>query len=337
MGYARFLGRRSVYLLFQVVGIVTIVFFLIRLVPGNPAEFLAGAKASKETIAGIESRLGLDKSLPVQYAYFWRGLVQGDLGDSIFTGHPVVQDLKFRVPATLELTLVSIILCVLIGVPLGIYAALRKGGVVEKIVAGYGLLTGGLPDFWLALILVFVFFFLLRWAPPPLGRLGALGTPPRSITGFYLVDSALTGNWATFRLAASHIALPVLTLVIIYTGNIVKMTRSSMEEVAGSDFMDYARACGLPGSTMIRYQLRNALAPVVTVIAFTNGFLLGGIVLVETVFSWGGVGEYAVQSVTQADYWPLQGFVLVAAAFMALNYLLLDLVYALIDRRVRIA
>ena len=336
MGFLKFLGRRTVYLCFQVVGIVTIAFFLVRIAPGNPAVFLAGLAANEETIGKIEHQLGLDKPLPVQYAYFWRDLMRGDLGVSLFTGQPVIQDLKWRVPATLELTVLSVILCVITGVPLGIFVALRKGGVAERIVFGYGMLTGGIPDFWLGLILVFVFFFLLRWAPAPMGRLGVMASPPETVTGFYLIDSALQGEWETFGVAAKHLALPVLTLVVVYMGLIVKMTRSSMEEVAGAEFMDYGRACGLPRSTMIRYQLRNALAPVVTVVAFTNGFLLGGTVLVETVFSWGGVGEYAVQSITQSDYWPLQGFVLVAAAFMAINYLILDLVYALIDPRVRV-
>jgi peptide/nickel transport system permease protein len=334
MAFLKFVGRRIFYLFFQILGVVTITFFLIRLIPGNPAQVLAGLSARKETIEAIERQLGLDKSLVVQYAYFLRDITRGELGDSIFTGYPVVDDLKQRIPATLELTVTSIFLAVIVGVPLGIYVALRKGGIAERVVFIYGMLTGALPDFWLGLILIFIFFFLLSWAPAPLGRLGALGQPPERVTGLFLVDSILQGDWDTFKVAARHLMLPVLTLVIVYMGNIVKMARSSMEEIAGSDFMDYARACGLPGSTMIRYQLRNALAPVVTVVAFTNGFLLGGAVLVETVFSWGGLGMYAVQSVTNSDYWPLQGFVLVAAIFMAANYLVLDIVYALIDPRV---
>jgi ABC-type dipeptide/oligopeptide/nickel transport system permease component len=334
MRFIKFLGRRVFYLSFQLVGVVTIAFFLIRIIPGNPAYALAGIGARKETVAEIERRLGLDKPLPVQYVYFWRDLSHGYLGESIITAQPVTQDLKQRIPATLELTLTSIIICVVVGTPLGLFVALRKGGVVEKIVFAYGMLTGGIPDFWLGLIFAFVFFFMLRWAPAPMGRLGVLANPPNTITGFYLVDSALQGNWEALGLAAAHLALPVLTLVVVYMGNIVKMARSSMEEVAGSEFMEYARACGLPRWTMIRYQLRNALAPVVTVVAFTNGFLLGGTVLVEKVFSWGGVGEYAIQSITNADYWPLQGFVLAAAGFMAINYLVLDILYAMIDPRV---
>ena len=336
MSLFKFLGRRTIYLFFQIVGVVTITFFLVRIIPGNPAQALAGMGASKESVESIERQLGLDQPLPVQYVYFWRDLLHGDLGDSLRTGQPVIEDLKQRVPATLELVLISMFFCIVIGIPLGIFVALRKGGILERIVFVYGMLAGGLPDFWLGLILVFIFFFLLGWVPSPLGRLGIGTPPPKTVTGFYLIDSALHGDWETFKVAAIHLVLPVATLVLVNMSQILKMTRSSMEEVAGSEFMEYARAYGFPRGPKLRYQLRNALAPVATVVAFTTGFLLAGSVLVETVFSWGGLGQYAVQSVVTADYWPLQGFVLVAAAFMAINYLTLDIVYALIDPRVRI-
>jgi peptide/nickel transport system permease protein len=317
------------------VGVVTLAFFLIRLIPGNPAQALAGPGANQETIASIEHQLGLDKPIPVQYAYFWRDLLHGYLGYSIYSGHPVTDDLRQRIPATLELTLTSMIIIVFVGVPLGIFVALRKRGIAERVVFAYGMLTGGLPDFWIGLIFIFVFFFLFRWAPSPMGRTGA-GAHLESMTGFVLIDAALQGKWDVFQLGVGHLILPVLTLVVVYMGQVVKMTRSCMEEVAGSDFMDYARACGLPRLVMIRYQLRNGLAPVVTSIAFTNGYLLGGTVLVETVFAWGGVGQYAVQSVICADYWPLQGFVLAAAVYMSVNYLLMDIIHALLDPRVRL-
>jgi peptide/nickel transport system permease protein len=226
--------------------------------------------------------------------------------------------------------------CVLIGIPLGILSATRKGSFYERGITFYSMLTGGLPDFWLGLILVFIFYYLLGIAPPPMGRMGISAIDLRVITGLNLVDSIIQGNWKAFEVAIRYLTLPVLTLVLVYTGNIIKMTRSSMEEVMESDFMDYARACGLPNKTVISYQLRNALSPVVTVIAFTNGYLLGGSVLVESVFSWGGMGQYAVQSVTQADYWPLQGFVLVAAMYMAINYLILDIVNMVIDPRIAV-
>jgi peptide/nickel transport system permease protein len=335
MRLTRFLLKRAFYLTLQLLGVVTITFFLVRLIPGNPAQALAGVGASPTSVAAIEKQLGLDQPLPVQYVIYLGNLVRGEFGDSIFTGQPVRQDLAQRLPATLELVTVSMLIAVAVGIPLGIYVALKRSGVVNKVVFGYGMLTGAVPDFWLGLIFVFVFFFLLRWAPPPMGRLGALGIPPDRITGSYLVDSILTGNMVTLRLSAAHLILPVLTLVLIYMGNIVKMARSSMTEVMQSDFIDYARACGLPRSTIIRYALRNALAPVATVVAFNYGFLLGGAVLVEAIFSWGGLGQYAVQSIVNSDYAPITGFVLVVALFMSIMYLLLDLVYALIDPRIQ--
>lgn len=337
MRYLKFFSRRILFLFIQLVGVTAVAFFIIRLIPGNPALALAGQKTDVETVAAIERRLGLDKPLPVQYAYFWRDILRGDLGNSIMTGQPVMMDLKSRLPATLEITLSAIVICIIVGIPLGIFAALRKGGFLEKSIFFYGMITGGLPDFWIGLVLIFVFFFLLHWVPAPMGRIGLFHQPPETVTGLYMIDSLIHGDWETFKVAVHHLILPVITLVAITMGSVVKMTRASMEEVAGSEFMDYARACGLSKWRLITYQLRNALAPIVTVIAFTNAQLLGGSVLVEVVFSWSGVGSYAVNAVNQADYWPLQGFVLLAAVFMAINYLVLDIVHILIDPKLELA
>ena len=335
MRFARFLVRRSLYLVLQLLGIVTITFFLVRMIPGNPAQAFAGVGARKETVEAIERQLGLDKPLPAQYLIYIKNLLQGEMGDSLYTGQPVLKDLAQRIPATFELITLSMLMAVSLGVPLGIYLALHRTGITNKIVFGYGMLTGALPDFWLGLILVFVFFFTLHWAPAPIGRIGVLDAPPMRVTGLYLVDSVIAGEWGTFKLSLHHLALPVITLVFIYMGNIVKMTRSSMEEVMQSDFIEYAQACGLPQGLIIRYALRNALAPVVTVIAFSYGFLLGGAVLVETVFSWGGLGQLAVQSLVNSDYAPITGFVLVVAVFMSVIWLTLDIVYAVLDPRIQ--
>jgi ABC-type dipeptide/oligopeptide/nickel transport system permease component len=330
----RFVALRLLYVAFQLLGVVTITFFLVHLLPGNPAESLAGVGASPRTIKAIEQQLGTDKPLPEQYVIYLNHVIHGQFGDSIFTGQTVLQDLGQRIPATLELVVLSMVLAVIIGIPLGIFAGLRPTSLLSRIVFVYGMLTGALPDFWLALILIFVFFFLFHLAPPPLGRLGLVAPPPHR-TGFFLVDSLLMGDLQLLASAVSYLALPSLTLVLVYMGNIVKMARTSVQEVANSDFVEYARACGLPERVVLRYMLRNALAPVVTVVAFTFGFLLGGAVLVETIFSWGGLGQYAVQSITNSDYAPITGFVLVAALGMALIYLLLDLVYAALDPRIQ--
>lgn len=329
-----FLGQRLFYLMLQLLGVVTITFFLVHLLPGNPAVALAGVGASPTTVAAISHRLGFDKPLPEQYAIYLNNVAHGQLGDAIYTGQTVLKDLEQRIPATLELVTVSMVIAVVVGVPLGIYSGLRRRGFVSKAVFVYGMLTGAIPDFWLALVLIYVLFYVLHWAPPPLGRLGIL-TPPAQVTGLYLVDSLLSGDPGTFVSVVRYMALPTLTLVFVYMGNIVKQARSSIEEVEQSDFVEYARACGLSQRVILRYMLRNALAPVVTVVAITYGFLFGGAVLVETVFSWGGLGQYAVQSITNSDYAPITGFVLVAALFMAAIYLVVDLLYAALDPRIQ--
>lgn len=334
MRLVRFFGQRAIAIGFQLLGVVTITFFLVRLIPGNPAEALAGLGANPETIKAIERQLGTDKPLFEQYLIYLNHVVHGQLGNSIFTGQTVLEDLEQRIPATLELVVLSMLLVVLIGIPLGTLAALRPKGILSRVVFVYSMLTGALPDFWLALILIFVFYFLGHIAPPPLGRLGLADSPPH-VTGSFLIDSLLAGDPHLFVSALSYLALPTITLVLVYMGNTVKMARTSVEETAGSDFVEYARACGLPERVVLRYILRNALAPVVTVVAITFGFLLGGAVLVETVFSWGGLGQYAVQSISNSDYAPITGFVLVVAAGMAVIYLLLDLVYAWLDPRIQ--
>lgn len=334
MGLARFVARRSLYLALQLLGVVTVTFFLVHLIPGNPAQALAGVGANPQTIKAIEEELGLDKPLIEQFWIYLGNIVHGQLGDSIYTGQTVLQDLQQRIPATLELVMLSMIVAVVVGIPLGAFAALHPKGVVSRTVFFYGMLTGALPDFWLALILIFVLYFVTHLAPPPLGRLGTLPAPPH-VTGFFLVDSLLAGNLGLFMTSVSYLILPVLTLVLVYMGNIVKMARTSVHDIANSDFVEYARACGLSEWVVLRYIMRNALAPVVTVVAFTFGFLLGGAVLVETVFSWGGLGQYAVQSISNSDYAPITGFVLIVALGMAVIYLSLDLLYAVLDPRIR--
>lgn len=336
MRLLRFVLRRALYTILQLLGVITVAFFLTHLVPGNPARSLAGIGATQANVAAIERQLGLDRPLVVQYGLYLKNVVRGDLGDSIFTGQSVREDLAQRLPATLGLVTISITLAVLIGVPLGMYVGIKPGGIRSKIVFVYGMLTGALADFWLALLFIFVFFYTLQWAPAPLGQLGPIMSPSDRITGFYLLDSALTGRWDIFVEALRHLVLPVATLVLVYMGNIVKMARSSMAETMQSDYVEHARAVGLSERTVLRYALRNALAPVITVTAFTYGFLIGGAVLVETVFSWGGLGEYAVQSITNSDYFPILGVVLVAGLFMSMLYLVLDILYAVLDPRVHL-
>jgi ABC-type dipeptide/oligopeptide/nickel transport system permease component len=334
MRFWKYAGRRLAFLPVQLFIVSLIVFFLVRLLPGDPSYLLAGPFATVERVDEVRSRLGLDRPLHVQYVSYLLSLARGELGTSWVTSRPVLADIAQRLPATLELILLAVLCSVLIGVPLGVLTAVRKRGFLDKVLLGYGLLAGALPDFWLALIAIFVFFFKLEWLPGPVGQLDLTIPAPHHVTGMYAVDALLTMNWPAFGSAALHLVLPLMTLTAIYMPLVMKNTRSTMEDMLSSDFVTYARAVGLPRTTQLRYALRNGLPSVVTIVGILVWFLLGGAVLVETVFAWGGLGQYAVQSVVNSDYAPLQAFVLLAAVFTTLVFLLVDLAYFLLDPRI---
>lgn len=328
-----FLVRRLLFLVPQLFGISLVVFFLLRLIPGDPAYKIAGVAASEETLEAIRQQLGLNEPLPVQYALYVSRVLQGDLGYSWYTSNPVTKDLWERVPATLELITIGLLASLVIMVPIGVVTAIRRGGIAERGSFFYGLLAGAMPDFWLALILVFIFFATLGIVPAPLGRLDVGLEAPTRITGFYTVDSILTLNWPTFQSAVGHLLLPVITLVFVYGGTILKMTRGSMAQALESDFVEHQQASGLSNRKIVLSAFRNAAPPVVTITGVTLVYLLGGAVLIEAVFGWGGVGQYAVQSIINSDFAPIQGFVLVAAVFSLLVYLVVDLIYVALDPR----
>jgi ABC-type dipeptide/oligopeptide/nickel transport system permease component len=312
-----------------------LVFFLIRLLPGDPSYLLAGPFATTDRVEQVRRNLGLDQPLHVQYVRYVESTLRGDLGNSWITSQPVLQDIKLRLPATLELILFALVVSVLIGVPLGVYTAIRTKGIADRVVWFYGMMAGALPDFWFALVAIFLFFYKLGWLPGPIGRLDLYVLTPDNVTGMYTIDSLLAGDWQAFRSAVSHLFLPVMTLVFIYMPLVLKNTRSAVEEMMRAEFVTYARAVGLSRLLQLRYAVRNALPPIVTVIGILFWFLLGGAVLVETVFAWGGLGQYAVQSVVSSDYAPLQAVVLLSAIFTTIVFLLVDLAYFLIDPRIK--
>lgn len=334
MKIALFIGRRLLIAAPQIIGITLVTFWLIRLLPGNPAYQLAGPYPTKETIAAIQAELGLSKPVYEQYVKYLGNLVHGDFGQSWFTTAPVSDELAKRLPATLELITVATFFIVVGGILAGVLVALSRRSFLDRVLDLYGSLSGAFPDFWLGLVLAYVFFFSLGWLPPPLGRLDVGVSPPPQVTGMYTIDSLIAGDWGAFRSALAHLVLPVATLVIVYMAAILKMTRSTVEEMLRSEMCTYARAAGLPDRTILRYALRNSLGPIVTLIGLTYGYLLGGAVLVEKVFSWGGLGSYVVDSVLRADYFPVQAFVLVAAVFNFAVYLIVDLVHLAVDPRV---
>jgi ABC-type dipeptide/oligopeptide/nickel transport system permease component len=325
--------RRLLFVIPQLLGITLVTFLLIHLIPGDPARLMLGPLASEETIANLRDHMGLNRAFPEQYGlYVWHAL-HGDLGTSWQSGNAVATDLRQRLPATLELITYSLLVAIAVAIPLGMRAARKPGKLSDRFAFGYGLGAGALPEFWLGLILILVFYVKLKWTAAPDGRLDVTVTPPTRITGAYTVDALLTGNWTALRSAFAHLLLPVVTLAIVTAGPILKMTRSSMQQTLASDFTRYARLCGLPEPVVGRYAFRNALPPIVTLVAVLYSFLIGGAVLVEVVFAWGGAGQYAVQGVLNADFAVVQGFVLVAAVISLVVYLVVDLVYFAIDPR----
>jgi peptide/nickel transport system permease protein len=319
------------------IGVVIVTFLLTRVLPGDPAVYFAGPAATPQSIAEIRKSLGLDRPLPDQFLRYVGDLAHGNFGNSLSTGRPVAAEISSRLPASAELTLSGLFLAIAIAVPLGIIAAVRQGSLIDhfcRIIATAGV---SLPVFFTGLLLVYVFYFRLGWSPAPLGRLDAFATAPTDITGFYLIDSLVTGNFETFRAALSQLILPAVTLAIFSLAPITRMTRASMLAVLASDFIRTARASGLSGRTVIlTYAFRNAMLPVVTTLGMVFSFLLGANVLVEKVFAWPGIGSYAVEALLQSDFAPVQGFVLIMAVmYVALN-IFIDLLYGVIDPRVRL-
>jgi len=337
-----YIGRRLATVVVQLVAVTLAVFFLIRLLPADPVARLVGINPSAEAYAQAERSLGLDRPVAEQLSIFLglspeidTGLLQGDLGQSWVSNEPVLSEIASYLPITLELITYAFLLAVAIAIPIGMVAAVRPGGFADRSTFLYGLFAGAQPEFWWGLVFVYVFFFRLRWAPAPLGRLAPLTIPPSTVTGFVTVDALLEGRPDVVLEALRHLWLPVMTLVLILTGPIIKMVRQNMVRVFQSEFVLYARAAGLPSRTVAGYTLRAAFAPALTLLGILYGFMLGGAVLVEQVFSLGGLGQYAVRSILQFDYPAIQGVVLVITAFSLLVYLVLDIVHALLDPRVR--
>ena len=329
-----YLGRRMIFVIPQLVGIVLVSFLLVKSIPGDPAVLMLGPTATPGAIDALRQDLGLDKPLYMQFFIYLSNLMQGDLGTSWQTTRPVLEDLMLRFPATLELVTYSLLLAIVIGITLGVQAAKKPNGIIARIADFYGLSAGALPDFWFALVLIFVFYTLLGWAPPPLGRIDMIVLPPMPVTGALTIDSLIAGDLEAFRSACAHLVLPVLALGLLNAAPIMKMTQSTMETMLESDFSRYEVLCGVPHRLIVRHALRNALPSIVTIISVLYGFLIGGAVLVEIVFSWGGAGQYAVQGVLNSDIYPVLGFVLFSAIFSLIVYIVVDLVYFLLDPRI---
>lgn len=317
------------------IGIVVISFVLTRALPGDPAAYFAGPAADEASIAEIREALGLDKSLFQQFFFYVGDLARGDLGTSLTTGQTVMSDLAARLPASLELTLVALLLSCAIAIPLGVFAATRPGTWVDHLCRV--LVTAGvsMPTFFTGIVLIYVFYYLAGLAPSPLGRLDFIYLSPPHVTGFYLIDAALAGDWETWLGALKQLILPATTLALFTLAPIARMTRAAMLSALSSDFIRTARAAGLGSRKVLYgYAFRNALLPVVTTLGMVFSFTLGANVLVEKVFAWPGIGSYAVEALVVSDYAAVQGFVLAMAVLFVLLNLIIDIAYALIDPRI---
>lgn len=321
----------------SLIGVVIVTFLLTRALPGDPAAYFAGPAATQEAVAQIRKQLGLDQPLPQQFVRYVRDLARGDMGVALTTGQPVAAEIMSRLPASAELTLLGLVVSVLIAVPLGILAATNPGSLLDhtcRIVTTAGV---SLPVFFTGLLLVYFFYYLLGVAPAPLGRLDVYFSAPPQITGFYLIDSLIARDGETFVASLKQLILPAATLAIFALAPIARMTRASMLAVLGSEFVRTAKASGLsPGTVVVTYAFRNAMLPVITTLGMVFSFLLGANVLVEKVFAWPGIGSYAVEALIASDFAPVQGFVLTMAVMYVMLNLLIDVLYGLIDPRVRI-
>jgi ABC-type dipeptide/oligopeptide/nickel transport system permease component len=333
--------KRILVGLVQLVALTVAVFFIIRLLPADPVSRLLGINASAEAYAQAARQLGVDQPLLTQLAIYLGfhpsvqpGLLQASLGVSWVTGTPVTREIASNLPVTVELITISFGVAFLIAVPVGMLGGLNPGGKTDKAVFVYSLFAGSQPEFWWGLLFVYLFFFVLGVAPAPLGSLSPMTTPPEPVTGFILLDTLIAGSPEKFVEALHHLMLPVATLSFILSGPIIKMVRQNMLRALQSDFVLYGNCIGLPRQRIARYALRAAMAPSITLIGILYGFMLSGAVLVENVFSLGGIGQYAVRAVLAFDYPAIQGVVLVITAISLVVYLALDLIHAAIDPRI---
>ena len=321
----------------SLIGVVIVTFLLTRALPGDPAAYFAGPAATEEAVAQIRKQLGLDQPLPQQFVRYVGDLARGDMGVALTTGQPVTAEIMSRLPASAELTLLGLLVSVLVAVPLGILAATNPGSMLDHICRVVTTAGVSLPVFFTGLVLVYVFYYQLGVAPAPLGRLDVFFSAPPHVTGFYLIDSLIARDGEIFVASLKQLLLPALTLAIFSLAPIARMTRASMLAVLGSEFVRTARASGLsPGTVIVTYAFRNAMLPVVTTLGMVFSFLLGANVLVEKVFAWPGIGSYAVEALIASDFAPVQGFVLTMAVMYVILNLLIDILYGLIDPRVRI-
>jgi len=333
VSFGRFFLRRMLMVIPLLVGIVFVTFMLIRIGGLDPVGRLAGPTATAEEFDLIRAELGLDKPIWTQIAIYAGKVVQGDLGESWLSNRPVLDDILERAVISLELLLWGVGIGALVGIPVGLRAAFRPDGRFDQVSRILSLFGFSIPTYWLGLVMLFVFFYLLRWAPPGIGRISLMVSPPDFVTGSYAIDALLTGNWQALRSALSHMVLPVVCLAIVSAAPIIKHTRAIALEVLSSDAIRYARASGLPAQIVRKVVLKNSATPVLTFVGTEVTGLVGTMSLIEYVFAWGGLGQYGLNTIVRGDFTAVQGYVLSLALFSVIVFLVIDFVVFLIEPR----
>jgi len=323
--------KRLAWLAPTLAGLVAIVFFISRVIPADPVALVAGETASRAQIELLRQKLGLDQPLLVQLAQYYKQLLSGDLGTSLFTTRPVWEDLSARLPATIELTVAAMLVSVVLGIPLGVIAALHRNSFIDHLLRVVTVAGLAVASFWLALLLQLLFAMDLRWLPL---QARITGFPPPSITGFYVIDAIVEGNFNRLGNVLAHLTLPALTLAFPALATVVRFTRAGVLETLQRSFVTYQRAMGIPGGLIVwKYVLRNSLVSTVTQIGLLFGILLAGAVVIETVFQWPGIGAYAFEAILQSDYPGVMGFTLYAGFVFGIVNLAVDVSHALLDPR----
>jgi peptide/nickel transport system permease protein len=339
LGIWAYIGRRVAQSLLVLLLVSVATFALVQAVPGDPIETVLGERAAgnPEVRAAAERHYGFDQPLQLQYVYFMRNLAHGDLGESISTRRPVMDDLRQFVPGTMELAISAMLFATVVGVPLGILAAINQDRWPDHLARFVALIGTSIPVFWLGLLVLYLFFYRLQWLPGP-GRLDTGMPIPERITGMVTIDAALRGEWDVFHSSVMHLILPSIVLGSFALGIIARMLRSSLLAALGDDYVRTARAKGLSENKVVAgHAMRNALIPTITVLGLTFAGLLAGAVLTETIFSWPGIGRYSVQAALKLDYPALLGVTLFVASVYVFVNLVVDIIYGILDPRIRIS
>lgn len=334
------MGRYILKRLFNVIpvllGITLLVFILLHLIPGDPAQILAGERSTPETVEAIREQLGLNQPLPVQYFLFLGNLLRFNLGNSIMSRASILQEIAIRWPATFELSVAAMLIALILGIPAGVLAAVRKNSAIDNLTMSGSLLGVSMPVFWLGLLLIYLFAVNLQWLPPGLRMSQEIASSFKPMTGFYVFDALLQLNWKALKDILAHLVLPALTLSTIPLAIIARITRSAMLEVLSQDYIRTARAKGvLERWVIFKHALKNALLPVITIIGLQFGTLLSGAILTETIFSWPGIGLWIYDGILNRDYPVVQGGVIFVSISFVLINLLVDISYAFLDPRIQ--